>query len=396
MLTNTKIKNLKPKEKTYRVADSNGLAIEVSAKGVKKWRFRYRFNKKASMVSLGKYPAVLLTQARVLRDEYQLLLSQGVNPSSYNKKVKTERQKNITFKEAFDKWFDRHKSEWTQRTAKKQVSAFEKHIFPFIGDLPVKDIKTPDMLDVLRMMDDKGISVTLKKVKGWSSRVFKDCVSTGLIEYDPIANISNDSFRKHTASHYATVTATTDIKNLLLILSQYQNRGSWQIAEALNLAPYLMLLPSELTNMKWQEIDFDNALIRIKSERMKQKKEHLVPMSSQVLMKFKDLWKLSSHSDFVFPSPKKSNTHINSESLRAAINRLGVSRNTFTTHGFRSMASTRLNELNFNSDWIEAQLAHVDSNSVRRTYNNAEYLEQRVKMMQSWSDYLDNLKNIHL
>jgi integrase len=396
MLTNTKIKHLKPKDKLYRIADSNGLAIEVSAKGEKKWRFRYRFNKKASMVSLGKYPSVLLAQARILRDEHQLLLSQGINPSYYNKKVKTERQKDITFKDAFDKWFDRHKSEWTQRTAKKQVSAFEKHIFPFLGSLPVKDIKTLDILEVLRVMDDKGISVTLKKVKGWSSRVFKDCVATGLIEYDPIANISNDNFRKHTASHYATVTATTDIKGLLLVLSRYQSRGSWQVAEALNLAPYLMLRPSELTNMKWKEVDFDNALIRITSERMKQKKEHLVPMSNQVLAKFKDLWKLSSYSEFVFPSPKKSNTHINSESLRAAINRLGVSRDTFTTHGFRSMASTRLNELNFNSDWVEAQLAHVDSNSVRRTYNNAEYLEQRVKMMQSWSNYLDELKNIHL
>ena len=392
MLTNTKIKNLKSKDKLYRVADSNGLAIEVSTKGEKKWRFRYRFNKKASMVSLGKYPVVLLAQARTLRDEYQLLLSQGINPSSYNKKVKTDQQKNITFKDAFDKWFDRHKSEWTQRTAKKQVAAFEKHIFPYIGDLPVKDIKTPDILEVLRMMDDKGISVTLKKVKGWSSRVFMDCVATGLIEYDPIANISNDNFRKHTTNHYATVTATTDIKDLLLILSQYQGRGSWQVAGALNIAPYLMLRPSELTEMKWKEVDFDNALIRIRSERMKQKKEHLVPMSSQVLTKFKEFWKLSSNSEFVFPSPNKPNSCVNSESLRAAINRLGVSRDTFTTHGFRSMASTRLNELNFNSDWVEAQLAHTDSNSVRRTYNNAEYLDQRVKMMQSWADYLDKLK----
>lgn len=393
MLTNTQIKNLKPKSNLYRVADSNGLAIEISPKGVKKWRFRYRFNKKASMVSLGKYPSVKLNEARVLRDEYQLLLSRGINPSVKNKITKTEFFDEITFKQAFDEWFDRHKDEWTERTAIKQVEMFEKHVFPYIGNLPVKDISTPVMLKVLRRMDDKGIATALKKAKGWSSRVLKDCVANGIIEYDPIVNISNDSFRKHKVKHHATLTAPTEIKDLLVILEKYKIRGSWQVAESLNIAPYLMLRPSELSEMLWSEVDFDNAMIRITDNRMKQRKEHLVPMSRRVLSKFKEFWKLSSNSDYVFPSPNKPNDHINSESLRSAIVRLGISRDTFTTHGFRSMASTRLNELGFNRDWIEAQLAHVDGNTVRRTYNNAQYLEQRTEMMQKWSDYLDNLKH---
>ena len=392
MLTNTKIKNLKSKDKLYRIPDSNGLNIEVSSKGIKKWRFRYRFNKKASMVSLGRYPSIKLNEARVLRDECQLLLSKGINPSVHNKITKTELLGDVTFKQAFNEWFDRHKGEWTERTAQKQVATFEKHVFPYIGNLPVKDISTPVMLKVLRRMDDKGISTALKKAKGWSSRVLKDCVANGIIEYDPIVNISNDSFKKHQVKHHATLTAPTEIKDLLVTLEKYKIRGSWQVAESLNIAPYLMLRPSELSEMLWSEVDFDNAMIRITDDRMKQRKEHLVPMSHRVLGKFKEFWKLSSNSDYVFPSPKKPNDHINSESLRSAIVRLGISRDTFTTHGFRSMASTRLNELGFNRDWVEAQLAHVDGNTVRRTYNNAQYLEQRTEMMQKWSDYLDNLK----
>ena len=390
MLNNTKIKNLKAKDSEYGVADSHSLSIHVTPKGVKKWRFRYRYGNKASMISLGKYPAVSLAQARVLKDENQALLSQGINPSAYKKQLKIKQQQKITFKEAFDAWFDRHKDEWTERTAQKQVATFVNHIFPHIGDTPVEDIKTPDMLRVLRMMDDKGITVALKKVKGWSSRVFKDCVVTGVIDYDPIANIDNTHFKKHVTKHYATVTSEDDIKELLLTLETYKERGTYPVATALSLAPYLMLRPSEISKLTWKEIDFKNKMIRIGAERMKMTREHLIPMSNQVLAKFKEI-KVSS--EYVFPSPMKSHSHINAESLRAAIRKMGISGDTFTTHGFRSMASTRLNEMNFNRDWIEVQLSHKESDSVRGAYNNAEYIEQRKDMMQQWSDYLDKLKS---
>jgi len=392
MLNNTKIKNLKAKDSEYGVADSHNLSIRITPKGAKKWRFRYRYGNKASMISLGKYPAVSLAQARLLRDENQALLSQGINPSAYKKQLKIKQQQKITFREAFDAWFDRHKGEWSERTAQKQVATFEKHIFPHIGDTLVEDIKTPDMLRVLRMMDDKGISEALKKVKGWSSRVFKDCVVTGIIDYDPIANIDNTHFKKHVTKHHATVTSEDDIKELLLTLETYKERGTYQVATALNLAPYLMLRPGEVTKLIWKEIDFKNKMIRIGAERMKMTREHLVPMSNQVLAKFKEIKGFKLSSEYVFPSPKKSHSHINAESLRSAIRNLEISGDIFTTHGFRSMASTRLNEMNFNRDWIELQLSHKESDSVRGAYNNAEYIEQRKDMMQQWSDYLDNLK----
>ena len=396
MLTDNKIKNLKPRDKPYPAADGNGLSIYTLPSGTKSWRLRYRFNKKADMLVFGKYPLISIKDARILRDEYLGVLERNINPKVYQKQQKAiKHQKKLTFREAFDRWFDRHKdSAWTPRTAEKQVAAFEKHIFPHIGDIPVEDIKTPDMLRVLRMMDDKGITVALKKVKGWSSRVFKDCVVTGVIDYDPIVNIDNTHFRKHVTKHYATVTSEDDIKELLLTLETYKERGTYPISTALNLAPYLMLRPGEVSELIWKEIDFKNKMIRIGAERMKMTREHLIPMSNQVLAKFKEIKDFKLSSEHVFPSPKKSHSHINAESLRAAIRKMGISGDTFTTHGFRSMASTRLNEMNFNRDWVEVQLSHKESNSVREAYNNAGYIEQRKDMMQQWSDYLDKLKGV--
>jgi len=398
MLTDNKIKNLKSRDKPYPTADGHGLAIYTLPSGAKSWRLRYRFNKKADMLVFGKYPLISIKDARELRDEYLGILARDINPKDYQKQQKAlKHQKKLTFREAFDTWFDRHKdSAWTPRTAEKQVAAFEKHIFPHIGDIPVEDIKTPDMLRVLRMMDDKGITVTLKKVKGWSSRVFKDCVVTGVIDYDPIVNIDNTHFKKHVTKHYATVTSEDDIKELLLTLETYKERGTYPVATALSLAPYLMLRPSEVSKLTWKEIDFKNKMIRIGAERMKMTRGHLIPMSNQVLVKFKEIkeikdFKLSS--EYVFPSPINSHTHINAESLRSAIRSMGISRDKFTTHGFRSMASTRLNEMGFNGDWVEVQLSHKESNSVREAYNNAVYIEQRKDMMQQWSDYLDKLKD---
>ena len=389
MLTDSRVKNLKTKDKLYRVADKNGLAIEVSAKGVKKWRFRYRYNGKPSMISLGKYPAISLIKARAIRDSYQGLLSQGINPSVHKQREKRKQQQQKTFKEAFEAWFCRHEDEWTPRTAKKQVSAFERYIFPYIGDMSVESITQIDMLHVFRMMDEKGISETLKKVRGWSSRVFCDCVVSGLIKFDPTRDLPKDSFKKQKSKHYATVTSPADISDLLKIMRGY--KGAYQVKEALNLAPYLLLRPGELVALEWREVDFPNNVIRIDADRMKMKKAHIVPMSAQVTSRFEEIKKSGLSTKYVFPSPNRSNTHINPESLRRAIRSLGVTKEQFTTHGFRAMASTQLYEMGYREDVIERQLAHTESNKVKAAYNHAEHLNERVLMMSEWSTYLENL-----
>jgi len=393
MLTDNKIKNLKPRDKLYPTADANGLTLYTLPTGSQSWRIRYRFHGKADTLTLGKYPLISLKDARGLKEVYLSVLAKGIDPKVYQKQQKSTQQNKLRFREAFDKWLDRHKRGWTERVVKKQVSAFEKHVFPYIGKMYVEDIKTLDMLDLLRRMDDKGISETLKKVKRWSSKVFEDCVIAGMIEYDPTAIIKNTQFSKQVVKHYATVTSEKDIKELLLLLETYYQRGDYQVSSALNLAPYLMLRPGEIVKLTWNNIEFKNKLIRINADDMKMRREHIVPMSTHVQSIFKEIKSLNLSGKYVFPSSIKSGSPIGSESLRAAIDRLGVPRDKFTTHGFRSMASTRLNEMGFNRDWVEAQLAHVDSNSVRGIYNNATYIEQRVGMMQDWSDYLDNLKS---
>jgi len=392
MLTDTKIKNLKPRSSEYKTADGYGLTIITTPKGVKKWRFRYRFNHKPSMISLGIWPAVSLADARALRLDYQAVLDRGVNPSTYKKQKTIELRSDSTFRSMFDRWYARHMGEWTERTAKKMLAAFEKHIFPYIGDRQVSSITPLDMLEVFRAMDDKGIHEVLKKTKGWASRVFCDCVVSGLIDFDPTRDLPSDAFKRHKTRHYSTVTSPEDIGELLSTLSSYKEKGTIQVAEALSLAPYLLLRPGELCKTEWTEVDFSNRVIRIEGGRMKITKSHLVPMSESVLLRFQEIRELNLSSKYVFPSPSKSNSPINTETLRAAIRRLGISKEQFTTHGFRGMASTRLHELGFRTDLIEIQLSHTDRNQVRRAYNHAEYLEERKEMMQQWSDYLDMLK----
>lgn len=393
MLTDIKIRNLKPKNREYGTADSHGLEIRITPKGVKLWRYRYRFNKKATSISLGNYPAVSLSEARKQRDIYQKVLFDGINPKVYKDNLRKTQNNKITFKEAFDKWFSLHKGEWGERTAIKQLRAFELHIFPEIGDTLVEDIKPIDMLKVFRKMDDKGISETLKKVRGWSSRIFCDCVVSEIILSDPTRDLPKDSFRKPKPKNYATVTTPDDISDLLNTISKYKNTGTYEVHQALNLGAYLLLRPSELTGLLWEEIDFKNKLIRIGAERMKMSKDHLVPISTQVLVKFKEIKEHGLSEKYVFPSSINRNASINSESLRVALRRLGIPKERFTTHGFRGMASTMLNELGFRGDIVEIQLSHTDSNKVRKAYNHAQYLDERRNMMQEWSDYLDKLQN---
>ncbi len=395
MLTDNKIKNLKPKDKPYPTADGNGLTLYTLPTGTKTWRLRYRYHGRADILVLGKYPLISLKEARTLKEFYLSFLEKGIDLKVYQKQQKSIQQDRVTFKGAFDAWINKRQGKeggWTERTTKKLVSAFDKHVFPYIGNMFIEDIKTPDVYEVLQRIDDKGKSEVLKKVKRLTSRVFKDCVVQGLIEYDPVANISNDNFSKSVVKHYATVTSEKEIKGLLLKLETYKQKGTYEVATALNLAPYLMLRPGEVASLTWKNIEFNNRLIRIFSGDMKMRREHVVPMSNRVYSILKEIKSHNLSDTFVFPSPNKPNQSIGPDSFRGALKALNIPKELFTTHGFRSMASTRLNEMGFNRDWIEVQLAHVDSNAVRRTYNNALYFEQRVDMIQQWSDYLDKLK----
>jgi integrase len=387
MLTDTQLRNLKPKEILYRKADSNGLAIEVTPNGSKLWRHRYRYKGKAKMISLGNYPNVSLLDARQARDNNKQLLKDGINP----KKAQSLSENKPTFKDMFDRWFATKFDEWKPKYAENVSQRASNYLFPIIGNTAIEDIDAPEMRHLLLKIQDKGVLDMLQKVKGIANGVFSFSVGMGVISINPVRDLPSDIFKKKADNHYATITDPKEIGKLLDKLEQYN--GSFEVNSALKLASHVFLRPSELTGLLWSEVDFDDRLIRINAERMKMKRVHVIPLSKQVLTILKSLAKYDQGSNYVFPTPRNNNKSITPAAIRVAIRNLGVTKDEFTTHGFRHMASTRLNELGYRGDLIEIQLAHVQSNKVRAAYNHAEHLDERIKMMQEWSDYLDKLQN---
>ena len=388
MLNDTKAKSFKPANKLYRKADSHGLALEINPNGSKIWRHRYRYNNKPTMMSLGHYPEVSLLDARQERDNNKQLLKKGINPARSKSSLSIAKP---TFSEMFDKWIDSKKDIWTSGYFDDTLQRANNYLMPILSNLPVEDIKSPDMLNLLLKIQDMGKLDMLKKVKGIANGVFGYSVGMGLINVNPVRDLPNDIFKKIPIKHYVTITDPREIAGLLNKLNQYH--GSHEVNTALKLAPHLMLRPSELSGLLWSEIDFDEKLIRIGSDRMKMKRMHLVPLSKQTFAMFQKLSKRYIVSAFVFPGARNNNKPITPDSLRNAIRKLGISKDKFTTHSFRSMASTRLNEFNYKGDVIEMQLSHSPRDKIRSAYNHAEYLPERKKMMQDWSDYLDKLQN---
>ena len=257
--------------------------------------------------------------------------------------------------------------------------------------MPIDEISPPDMLKLLLEIQEKGLLDTLQKVKGIANGVFSHSVGMGIITVNPVRDLPNDIFKRKPKKHHATI---TDPKEIGLLLNMLENHiGSDEVNAALTIAPHVFLRPGELTGLLWSEVDFHTRLISINAERMKMKKVHLVPMSNQVLTTLKNLSQIDTGSDYVFPTPRNKNASITTNALLVAIRSLGIDKFTFTTHGFRLMASTRLNELGYRADIIELQLAHTKPNTLRVARNHEDNLEERRTMMQEWSDYLEKLKD---
>ena len=389
MLTDTKIRNLKRKDKLYRIADSQGLALEINPNGSKLWRHRYRFNNRATMMSLGPYPIVTLLSARQARDKNKQLLFQGINPKQVRQEAKVSNKK--TFEQMFLKWINKNKDQWSLGYVEDTIQRANNYLIPKLGNLPIDDIKSSEIRNLLLKIQDTGKLDMFKKVKGILNGVFKYSVGMDVLKVNLVRDLPSEIFKKKPEKHYASITDPNEIPWLLDKLEEH--KGGYEVRAALVIAPHVFLRPSELTGMLWSEVDFDAKLIRINKDRMKVKKTHLVPLSIQVLKALKNLRNVNTDSDYVFPSPRNINKPITSSALRLALRSVGVGKDKMTTHGFRSMASTRLNELGYNADLIEIQLSHSQANKVRAAYNHAEYLEERIAMMQEWSNYLDLLQN---
>ncbi|CAI6173905.1 tyrosine-type recombinase/integrase [Escherichia coli] len=378
----------KPREKAYKLADGAGLYLEVVPSGSRYWRMKYRFNGKEKRMAFGVYPAVSLAQARALRDEAKKKLAEGIDPSFAKKEEKLVRdvQLNNTFQSVALEWHGTKASRWSEGYASDIIEAFNKDIFPYIGQQPVNEIKPLVLLNVLRRMESRGATEKAKKVRQRCSEVFRYAIVTGRAEYNPAADLTS-AMSGHESKHYPFLTVE-ELPDFFKALSGYT--GSPLVVLAARLLILTGVRTGELRGAFWSEFDLEKAVWEIPAERMKMKRPHLVPLSTQALEIVQQLKVMSGQYPLVFPGRNDPRKTMSEASINQVFKRIGYT-GKVTGHGFRHTMSTILHEEGFNTAWIETQLAHVDKNAIRGTYNHAQYLDGRREMMQWYADYIDEL-----
>jgi integrase len=393
MLSDVKLRALKPADSLYRVADAKGLTIEVPTAGALRWRLRYRFAGKAKMLSLGTYPDVKLTEARDRRDAARALLREGVDPSADRQEKKnapdialTDEVK--TFGAIARNWMS--KQDIAEVTANKNRWLLETFLLPDLGDRPIREISARELLSTLRKIESTSKLETAKRARVKAGQVFRYAILEGLAENDPTTSLRG-ALKSPKQKHHAAITEPARIGELLRAIDGFS--GQQVTLYALKLAPLVFVRPGELRHAEWPEIDLDRAMWRIPAARMKMKSAHLVPLSKQAVALLRELFEITGKGKFVFPGVLSSTRPISENTVNSALRRLGYGNEEMTGHGFRSMAATLLNEQGWNADAIERQLSHAESNKVREAYTHAaQYLDERKRMMQKWADYLDQLR----
>jgi len=389
-LTRLQIENAKPQAKPYRLFDGKGLYLEIAPTGARLWRFKYRIGGKEKRLALGAYPEVGLKDARGKLDDARRQLAANIDPGERRKAEKvalTERTEN-TFEAIAREWFALHSPKWAASHGGKVIRRLELNLFPWLGGQPIKSIAAPELLSVLRRIEARGANETAHRALQNCGQVFRYAIATGRAERDPSRDLLG-ALAPAIERHYAAITDPRGVGALLYAIDGYC--GSYVTKCALKLAPLVFVRPGELRMAEWSEFDMDKAEWRIPAHRMKMRSPHVVPLSRQAITVLKELSALTGEGSLVFPGANDRERAMSDNTVNAALRRLGYSREEMTGHGFRSIASTLLNEKGWSPDAIERQLAHSERNAIRAAYNYAEYLPERRKMMQAWADYLDEL-----
>ena len=392
-LTDTAIRRAKAKKMPYKLFDSSGLYLLVNPNGGKWWRFKYRFNNKEKLLSLGTYPDVSLKAARERRDQERKKLADKIDPAINRKAIKAawvDNQAN-SFEVVAREWMDKQSSVWSPANTNKIKRHLELNIFPWLGQRPVADILAPELLANLRRMEARGAVGAAHRVLQTCGQVFRYAIATGRAMRDPASDLRGALQAVPKEKHRAAVTDPEAIGPLLRSLHDYH--GSIIVRCALRLAPLTFVRPGELRKAEWKEINFDKAEWNIPAERMKMKEPHLVPLALQSVEILKELQPLTGRGSFLFPSPRSIMRPMSDNAILSAMRRMGISKDEMTGHGFRAMARTVLDEvLHVRPDYIEHQLAHAVRDPNGRAYNRTAHLPERRKMMQQWADYLDDLR----
>ena len=388
-LADTAIRAAKPKDKPFKVYDGEGLYLQITPSGGKWWRLKYQFADKEKLLSLGTYPKIGLKEARALRTAALKLVANGVDPSENRKATKAaqvERDAN-SFEVIAREWFSKFSSTWVPAHSERIISRFERDIFPKLGGRPITEISSPELLAVVRHIENRGAPETAHRALGDCGRVFRYAVATGRAERDPSGDLRG-ALTPVKGEHFAAVTEPSDVGALLRALNGYQ--GTYAVAAALRLAPLVFVRPGELRKALWAEIDLDAAEWRY--HVTKTETHHIVPLARQAVEILRELHPLTGHGLYVFPGARSNGRPMSDNAILAALRRMGISKEEMSGHGFRAMARTILDEvLNVRVDLIEHQLAHAVKDANGRAYNRTAHLPERKKMMQQWADYLDGL-----
>jgi len=389
MLTDKAIQAAKPRVRPYKLADGRGLTLLVNPVGSKLWRFRYRYDGREKMLGLGSYPDTSAKLAREKREEARKLLAEGVDPSRNRQGEKAAR--NNTFEAVSREWLALQEDRLADATFAKAIWTLETLVFPCLGTHPIHKITAGDVLKVLKRIEGRGLSETAHRTRQRISQVCRYAVVTERATHDVTLSLRGALAPVVTTNH-AAITEPARIGELLRSIEGYKGQAvTWC---ALRIAPLVFVRPGELRHAEWSEFELDGEepQWRIPAAKMKMREQHIVPLSKQAVEILTELKSLTAHGRYLFPALTTTTRCMSENTINLALRRMGYAHDEMTGHGFRSLASTCLNEQGYHPDLIELQLAHAERNQVRAAYNKAQRLPERRKMMQAWADFLDSLR----
>lgn len=388
-LTDVAIRKAKPRDKAYKLTDGKGLFLWVQPSGSKWWRYAYRYNGKPKMLALGTYPEYTLAEVREAHAKARKVLASGIDPCEAKKEHKRQILLNAenSFEKVAREWHQVKSATLDQRYAGFVLRRLEADIFPKLGTRPIRNITAPELLSVIRLVEARGALEVAHRLLKSCGQIFMYGVATGHADCNP-ADSLQDALKPMKKGHFAYL-HEKELPEFLSALETYQGMRQAQLATKLLLLTFVRT--KELRGAMWSEINWEKAEWHISAERMKMRRPHIVPLSSQALTILHELKQLNSRWKYIFPNPYKPIKCMSENAVLNVIDRMGYGGRA-TGHGFRHTASTILNERGFNRDHIELQLAHVETNKVRGVYNHAQYLAERHKMMQWWSDSLDTMR----
>lgn len=394
-LTDVAIRNAKPGAKAVKLADGGGMFLLVTPAGGKLWRLKYRIGGREKLLAMGAYPEISLSEARKRREEARARIAQGQDPSREKQRdrVLARIQAADTFAAITAEYAAKRKRDgeggWTPATAKRSEYLLSL-LGPSIGHLPIAEIEPADVLAAVRKIESRGQLESAKRTLQLASMVFRYAVATARLRSDPTRDLRG-ALTAPTVTHYGAITKASEVGKLLRAIDDYEGTGLTKLA--LQIAPHVFVRPGELRHAEWSEIDLDGALWIIPAGKMKMRKPHHVPLSKQAVALFRQTYEATGPAGYAFPSIRTRSRPMSDNTLNAALRRMGYASNEMTAHGFRALASTLLNESGkWHPDAIERALAHGDTDKVRAAYHRGPHWDERVRMAQWWSDYLDQLR----